>query len=106
MRDPEATLEAATASAIREVIGRNVLDFILTDGRAEVSAADSGSAAGHARLVRKPGSPSTKSTWSSAEFPSEVEVAVQDSIRAREDRERRILEARTYSNEILAAGAR
>ncbi len=37
LRDPEATLEAATASAIREVIGRNVLDFILTDGRAEVS---------------------------------------------------------------------
>ena len=37
MRNPEATLEAATASAIREVIGRNVLDFILTDGRAEVS---------------------------------------------------------------------
>jgi membrane protease subunit HflK len=36
-----------------------------------------------------------------AEFPGEVEVAVQDSIRAREDRERRILEARTYSNEIL-----
>ncbi len=36
-----------------------------------------------------------------AEFPGEVEVAVQDSIRAREDRERRILEARTYSNQIL-----
>ena len=28
-------------------------------------------------------------------------MAVQDSIRAREDRERRILEAHTYSNEIL-----
>ena len=62
LRDPEATLEAATASAIREVIGRNVLDFILTDGRAEVSRADSGSAAGHARLLRRRRSPSTKST--------------------------------------------
>ncbi len=100
LRNPEATLQAATASAIREVIGRNVLDFILTDGRAEVSAQaqdllqatldsyESGITIYEVNLVN-------------AEFPGEVEVAVQDSIRAREDRERRILEARTYSNEIL-----
>lgn len=100
LRNPEATLQAATASAIREVIGRNVLDFILTEGRAEVSAQaqdllqatldsyESGITIYEVNLVN-------------AEFPGEVEVAVQDSIRAREDRERRILEARTYSNEIL-----
>src|SRR5688572_27906239 len=100
LRNPEATLQAATASAIREVIGRNVLDFILTDGRAEVSqqaqdllqatldSYDAGITIYEVNLVN-------------AEFPGEVEVAVQDSIRAREDRERRILEARTYSNEIL-----
>jgi membrane protease subunit HflK len=100
LRNPETTLQAATASAIREVIGRNVLDFILTDGRAEVSAQaqdllqatldsyESGITIYEVNLVN-------------AEFPGEVEVAVQDSIRAREDRERRILEARTYSNEIL-----
>jgi membrane protease subunit HflK len=100
LRNPEATLQAATASAIREVIGRNVLDFILTDGRAEVSAQaqtllqatldsyEAGITIYEVNLVN-------------AEFPGEVEVAVQDSIRAREDRERRILEARTYSNQIL-----
>ena len=100
LRNPEATLEAATASAIREVIGRNVLDFILTDGRAEVSqqaqdllqatldSYEAGITIYEVNLVN-------------AEFPSEVEVAVQDSIRAREDRERRILEAQTYSNDIL-----
>jgi len=100
LRDPEATLEAATASAIREVIGRNVLDFILTEGRAEVSqqaqdllqatldSYEAGITVYEVNLVN-------------AEFPGEVEVAVQDSIRAREDRERRILEALTYSNEIL-----
>src|SRR6185436_929964 len=36
-----------------------------------------------------------------ANFPSEVENSVQDSIRAREDRQRRILEASGYSNDIL-----
>jgi membrane protease subunit HflK len=36
-----------------------------------------------------------------AQFPREVEGSVQDAIKAREDRERRILEAESYSNEIL-----
>ena len=100
LRDPERTLEAATASAIREVIGRNMLDFILTEGRTAVSVQTqellqatldsyaSGITIYEVNLVE-------------AEFPSEVEASVQDSIRAREDRERRILEASTYSNEIL-----
>jgi membrane protease subunit HflK len=100
LRDPEPTLEAATASAIREVIGGNELDFILTEGRTAVSAQaqdllqstldsyGAGITIYEVNLVE-------------AEFPGEVEASVQDSIRAREDRERRILEANTYSNEIL-----
>jgi len=100
LRNPEATLRAATASAIREVIGSNELDFILTEGRAAVSqqsqdllqaTLDSYGAGITIYEVNLVG----------AEFPGEVEGAVQDSIRAREDRERRILEAETYSNEIL-----
>ena len=34
---PEETLEDVTASAIREIIGKNDLDFILTSGRTEVA---------------------------------------------------------------------
>jgi membrane protease subunit HflK len=98
--DPMKTLEAATASAIREVIGRSLLEFILTEGRTEISQQtqellqatldqyEAGITVYQVNLV-------------GAEFPPEVEVAVQDSIRAREDRERRILEAQTYSNGIL-----
>ena len=100
LEDPERTLEAATASAIREVIGRSQLEFILTDGRADISDQthrllqgtldqyQAGISIYQVNLVR-------------AEFPPEIEVAVQDSIKAREDRERRILEAETYSNDIL-----
>ncbi len=100
LRNPMETLEAATASAIREVIGASLLDFILTEGRAEVSqqtqdllqatldAYGAGITIYEVNLI-------------GAEFPPEVEAAVQDSIRAREDRERRILEAQTFSNEIL-----
>jgi len=100
LRDPMDTLEAATASAIREVIGRNVLDFILTEGRAEVSQQTQDLLQATLDLYGA-GITIYEVNLVGAEFPPEVESAVQDSIRAREDRERRILEAQTYSNDVL-----
>jgi membrane protease subunit HflK len=100
MRDPEQTLTDATASAIREVVGRNVLDFVLTEGRAEVSreAQDLLQATLDAYGA---GITVYEVNLQDASFPGDVQVSVQDSIKAREDRERRILEAQSYSNEIL-----
>jgi membrane protease subunit HflK len=98
--DPMETLEAATASAIREVIGRSLLEFILTEGRTEISVQTQ-------RLLQETldlyeaGITIYQVNLVEAEFPPEVGEAMQDSIRAREDRERRILEAQTYSNDIL-----
>lgn len=100
MRDPEDTLADATASAIREVVGRNLLDFILTDGRAEVAAQTQ-------ELLQATldsygaGVTVYEVNLQEANFPREVEASVQDAIKAREDRERRILEAQSYSNDIL-----
>jgi membrane protease subunit HflK len=103
MRDPEKTLNNVTGSAIREVIGRNLLDFILTDGRTQVaretqdllqSTLDAYGAGGSGVTVYEV-------NLQEANFPREVETAVQEAIKAREDRERKILEAETYSNEIL-----
>lgn len=100
MLDPEETLTDAAASAIREVIGRNLLDFILTDGRTQVAhetqdllqaTLDSYGAGVTVYEVN----------LQEANFPREVEGAVQDAIKAREDRERKILEAEAYSNDIL-----
>lgn len=100
LRDPERTLTDATASAIREVVGRNLLDFILTEGRAEVAAQ------AHALLQNTldtygTGITVTELNLQEANFPPQVEDAVQDAIMAREDRERRILEAQAIRNEIL-----
>jgi membrane protease subunit HflK len=100
MNDPEDTLVDVTASAIREIVGRNVLDFILTGGRTEVaretqdllqSTLDSYGA----------GITVYEVNLQDANFPREVESSVQDSIKAREDRERKILEAQAYSNDLL-----
>ena len=100
MRDPEDALNYATASAIREVVGRNLLDFILTDGRAEV-ASDAQTLLQTTLDSYGAGITVYEVNLVNANFPSAVESAVQDSIRAREDRQRRILEASGYSNDIL-----
>ncbi len=100
LRDPETTLRDVTASAIREIIGKNLLDFILTDGRPEVAARTQD-------LLQSTldsygiGITVYEVNMQEANFPAEVESSVQDAIKAREDRERAILEAQAYSNDIL-----
>jgi membrane protease subunit HflK len=100
VRAPEETLEDVTASAIREVIGKNDLDFILTEGRTEIAA--------QTQVVIQ----STLDSYGTgftifevnlqeANFPRDVEDSVQDAIRAREDKERVSLEAQAYANDIL-----
>jgi modulator of FtsH protease HflK len=100
LRSPEDTLQDVTASAIREIVGKNVLDFILTDGRTEIAAQTQ-------ELLQSTldaygtGITVYEVNLQDANFPAEVEVSVQDAIKAREDRERRILEAQSYANDIL-----
>jgi modulator of FtsH protease HflK len=100
LRDPERTLRDATGSAIREVIGKNELDFILTEGRAEV-AAQAYDLLQSMLDTYGTGITVQELNLQEANFPAQVEAAVQDAIMAREDRERRILEAQAYRNEIL-----
>jgi len=100
LRNPEDTLKDVTASAIREIIGKNELDFILTQGRAQIADQT------HELLQNTLDAYGTGITvyevnMQDANFPAEVEESVQDAIKAREDKERRILEAQTYSNGIL-----
>jgi membrane protease subunit HflK len=100
LEQPEETLEFVTASAIREVVGKNLLDFIITDGRAEVASQTQD-------LLQSTlddygtGIAIFEVNLQNANFPADVESAVQDAIQAREDRERYILEAETYSNDLL-----
>lgn len=100
LRNPEDTLKDVTASAIREIIGKNDLDFILTQGRAEIADQT------HELLQSTldsygTGITVTEVNMQDANFPAEVEESVQDAIKAREDKERSILEAQTYSNDLL-----
>lgn len=100
VRQQEETLQEVSRSAIREIVGKNKLDFIITDGRAEVSETtklkiqetlDSYIA----------GIKVLKVNLVDANFPAEVNDAVQDAIRAREDKETSIFAAQTYANDIV-----
>lgn len=100
LAEPEETLEFVLASAIREVVGKNLLDFIITDGRAEV-AAQTQDLLQNTLDDYGTGIAIFEVNLQNANFPADVESAVQDAIQAREDRERYILEAETYSNDLL-----
>jgi modulator of FtsH protease HflK len=100
VRSPEETLGEVTETAIREVVGRSNLDFVLTEGRAEVAS--------RAREIVQAtldsygaGIEITSVNLEDANFPSQVEAAVQDAIKAREDRERLALEAEAYANDVV-----
>jgi membrane protease subunit HflK len=98
--DPEATLGDASESAIREVIGKSDMDYILGAGRVPISE--------QTRVVIQKaldeygaGIEVTKVNLRDVNFPSQVEQAVQDAIKAREDKERLKFEAESYANDIV-----
>ncbi len=100
VRSPEVTLKQATESALRAVIGKNKMDFVLTEGRSEVVAKvevalqamlddyGTGLIVSSVNLVE-------------AQPPEEVQGAFSDAIRAREDEQRYINESQAYSNEVI-----
>lgn len=100
MRDPEDTLADATASAIREVVGHNMLDFILTNGRAQI-ASQTQELLQNMLNSYDVGVTIDEVNLQEVNFPREVQATVQDAIKAGEDKKRRILEAQSYSNEVL-----
>lgn len=100
VRDPDATLSDISESAIREVVGKSNVDFVLLEGRAEIAQRTQA-------LIQETldeygaGIVVTKAALQDTNFPAQVEAAVQDAIKAREDRERLAFEAQSYANDIL-----
>jgi membrane protease subunit HflK len=101
VRDPEVTLGEVTNSAIREVIGKTGIDQILEGNvRAEIAAAA-------LKLTQTTldayGTGIVISTFNlrDVQLPDQVQDAVRDAIKAREDKETQVLAAQAYSNDIL-----
>lgn len=100
VQDPELSLDNASESAIRHVVGGNFMDEILTTGRDRI-AADV-----HERLqdymnVYNTGIFVSQVNVVDAQPPDAVRPAFDDVIRAREDEQRVQNQAQQYSNQII-----
>ena len=100
VKDNEATLKQLTESVERAVIGRNNMDFVLTEGRSEI-VAEIKKEIQAAMDAYKTGVTIASVNLQDAQPPEEVQGAFEDAIRAREDKQRLINEAEAYSNEII-----
>lgn len=100
VRDPDLTLKQASETAIREVVGRNKMDFVITDGRSVVSSETK-------RIMQdildsyKTGLNVVQVNLNEAQPPEEVQDAFADAIKAREDEQRIINEANAYRNDVV-----
>ncbi|SIN89054.1 protease FtsH subunit HflK [Sulfurivirga caldicuralii] len=98
--DPDVTLRLAVESALRSVVGKNKMDFVLTQGRDEVVSKVK-------RLAQEildnyeSGLLITSVNLQDAQPPEQVQAAFADVVKAREDRERLINEAQAYANDII-----
>ena len=100
VRDPEETLSEVSESAIREVAGKTDLDFILTEGRSSI-AIQTQEVIQNTLDEYGTGITVTQVALQDANCPVQVENAVQDAIKAREDKERYAFEAEAYANDIV-----
>lgn len=100
VRGPDRTLEEVVESAVREIIGSTVLESVLTTGRDEVWNTTSDSLQ---EVLDNYGTGIfiTAVNLERAQPPDQVQAAFSDAIKAREDKERTINEARAYSNQVL-----
>lgn len=100
VRTAEETLDDVIRSAIREVVGKSNLDYIITEGRADIAQRTK-------EIIQATldsygtGLQVYEVNLQDANFPGQVEASVQDAIKAREDSERMVLEAQAYSNDII-----
>jgi membrane protease subunit HflK len=98
--EPDATLKQVTESAQRSVIGRNTMDFVLTEGRATIAEEIKGEIQ---QLLDQyqAGIRVITVNFVDAQPPEEVQSAFEDAIKAREDEQRLKNEAEAYANEVV-----
>jgi len=99
-RDPRKTLQDATETAVRETIGKNDLDFILTQGRSAIADRIKQGAQGIVDSY-KTGLVITSVNMQPAKPPEQVKSAFDDAIKAREDKERLENQAEAYANQVV-----
>lgn len=105
-RDQDETVRQVAETAIREIVGRSKMDFVLYEGREKV-------ALDVAKLMQqildryKSGVQITNVTMQGVQPPEQVQAAFDDAVKAGQDRERLKNEGQAYANDVIpkASGA-
>ncbi|HEX4985128.1 MAG TPA: FtsH protease activity modulator HflK [Burkholderiales bacterium] len=99
-RDADKSVMQAAESAIREVVGKNKMDFLLSAGKEKI--VDTVQGLLQKILDRyKTGITITRVTMQDAQAPEEVQAAFADAVKAGQDRERQINEGQSYFNDVV-----
>lgn len=99
-RMPDENVRQAAETAIREVVGKSKMDFVLYEGREQVAAATT-------KLIQeildryKSGIVVSKVTMQNAQPPEQVQAAFDDAVKAGQDRERQKNEGQAYANDVV-----
>lgn len=99
-RAPEEAVMQAAETAIREIVGKSRMDFVLYEGREQIAVRAS-------ELMQeildryKTGILISKVTMQNAQPPEQVQAAFDDAVKAGQDRERQKNEGQAYANDVI-----
>jgi membrane protease subunit HflK len=99
--DPDYTLKQVTESALREIIGKNKVDFVLTEGRSQIAESQLQLIQDTLDNEYEIGIHVSTVELQSAKPPDEVKEAFDDATKSREDQERLVNESEAYRNDII-----
>jgi modulator of FtsH protease HflK len=99
-REPENSVLQAAETAIREIIGKSKMDFVLYEGREQVAAKATELMQGILDRY-KIGIAISKVTMQNAQPPEQVQAAFDDAVKAGQDRERQKNEGQAYANDVI-----
>jgi membrane protease subunit HflK len=98
--DPEMTVQDVTESALREVVGTSTLELLVTERRDEI-APRTREILQNTLDTYGSGINVTSVNLENLDYPEDVQAAVDDTQKSRNDRDRYILEADTYAQDLV-----
>ncbi len=99
-RSAENSVRGAAETAIREIVGKSEMDFVLYEGREEIAVKT-------ASLMQdildryQTGINVTSVTMQNAQPPEQVQAAFDDAVKAKQDQERQKNEGQAYANDVI-----
>ncbi len=99
-REPDQAVRQAAETAMREVIGRTTMDFVLYEGRTQV-ASDAAKLMQDIMDRYQTGVLISTVAILNAQPPEQVQAAFDDAVKAGQDRERAINEGEAYANQVI-----